>query len=128
MVLPVVAVSFDAPPVCGLVLHCEPVHTPRLKPTICVVVGERLVIVTVTAPRVVIVKMCWNAPLVDRVPVKTSVCGFAVVLLAAASCDNVLSEHAVAIAATRAMTAATPAVFSRSEERREGKECRRRWW
>src|ERR1051326_4862634 len=112
MLEPVVAVSFDAPPVCGLVLHCAPVHTPRLRPTICDVFGASPVIETVTEPSVVMVKMCWNAPLTDSVPVKMSVCGFGAVVLAAASCESVLSEHADVAAAASVTAATTPAVLS----------------
>src|SRR5712691_1208828 len=95
MLVPVDAISVALPPVAGLVLHAVPFHTPRLRPTICDVLGERLTIVTVTAPSVVMVKMWVNAPFFDSVPVNVSVDGFDVVALAAASCDSVLSEHAV---------------------------------
>ena len=101
MLVPVDAMSVALPPVCGLVLHAVPFHTPRLSPTICDVFGARLTIVTVTAPSVRIVKMCVKAPFCDSVPVNVSVEGFDVVWLAAASCESVLSEHAdVASAAT----------------------------
>src|SRR5437868_14405681 len=95
MLVPVVAMSDEAPPVCGLVLQPVPFHTPRLSPTICEAFGDRLMIVTVTEPSVWIVQMCVNAPFCDSVPVKVSVNVCGVGVLAAASCDRVLSEHAV---------------------------------
>src|SRR5215813_14587778 len=54
MELPVVAVSLDEPPVCGLVLQADPFQTPRLKPTIWLEFGARPTIVTVTAPRLAV--------------------------------------------------------------------------
>ena len=102
MVLPVVATSVALPPVAGLVLHAVPFQTPRLRPTICDVSGARLMMVTVTAPSVVIVKMWVKAPFFESVPVNVSVDGFAVVALAAASCDSVLSEHADVVSAASA--------------------------
>src|SRR5215471_18117104 len=73
MELPLVAVSLDEPPVCGLVLQAEPFHTPRLKPTIWLEFGARLTIVTVTAPRLAVVNECVNDPFWDSVPVNVSV-------------------------------------------------------
>src|SRR4051812_18361692 len=102
MLVPVVAMSLALPPVAGLVLHEAPVQTPRLNPTTCEVLGDRLMIVTVTAPRVWMVKICVNAPFCDSVPVNVSVDGFDVVALAAASWDNVLSEHADVVSAASA--------------------------
>src|SRR4051812_49440146 len=93
MLVPVVAMSLALPPVAGLVLHEAPVQTPRLNPTTCEVFGVRLMIVTVTAPRVWMVKMCVNAPFCDNVPVNVSVCGFDAVALAPAGRGRALSQH-----------------------------------
>src|SRR5436853_5996779 len=95
------------PPVCGLVLQAVPFQTPRLSPTTCDAFGDRLLMDTVTAPSVVMVKMCVKAPFCDNVPVNASVDGFAGVVLAAASCDSVLSEHAAEPSAATT-SAATP--------------------
>ena len=73
MELPVVAMSLDDPPVAGLVLHAEPFQTPRLRPTIWVLVGCRLTMLALTAPRLAVVNECVNAPFLVSVPVKVSV-------------------------------------------------------
>jgi hypothetical protein len=73
MELPVVAMSLDDPPVAGLVLHAEPFQTPRLKPTIWELVGCRVRIPAVTAPRLAVVNECVNEPFLDSVPVNVSV-------------------------------------------------------
>src|SRR4051812_23948168 len=109
--VPVVAMSEALPPVCGLVLHAVPFQTPRLNPRIWDVFGDRLLIATVTAPSVVMVKMWVNEPFCDNVPVNASVCGFAGVVLAAASCDSVLSEHA-AEASAAPRSAAIPTILN----------------
>ena len=66
MELPVDATSLDAPPVAGLVLQVEPVHTPRLMPTICVLVGASETSVAVIPPRLAVVNECVNAPFLGR--------------------------------------------------------------
>jgi hypothetical protein len=92
MELPVVAVSLDEPPVCGLVLQALPLKTPRLSPTIWLELGARLTIVTVTAPRFAVVNECVNEPFVDSVPVNVSV--KIVGLVGVVSDDSVSFEHA----------------------------------
>jgi len=73
MALPVVAMSLDDPPVAGLVLHAEPFQTPRLKPTIWVLVGCRLTMLALTAPRLAVVNEWVKEPFLDSVPVNVSV-------------------------------------------------------
>jgi hypothetical protein len=73
MELPDVAMSLDDPPVAGLVLHEVPFQTPRLRPTICELVGCRLTMLALTAPRLAVVNECVNEPFWDSVPVNVSV-------------------------------------------------------
>jgi hypothetical protein len=92
MELPVVAMSLDDPPVAGLVLHAEPFQTPRLRPTIWVLVGCRLTMLALTAPRFAVVNECVNEPFLDSVPVKVSV--NVVVVVGVVRDDSVSFEHA----------------------------------
>src|SRR5262245_37226751 len=101
MELPCVATSLDAPPVAGVVLQALPFQTPRLRPTICELVGARLTIVTVTAPRVAVVNECVKAPLLESVPVNVSVNVVGVV--GVVSDDSVSFEHAL-VASTAAIS------------------------
>src|SRR5215467_527785 len=102
MELPVVAVSLDEPPVCGLVLQADPFQTPRLKPTIWLAFGARPTIVTVTAPRLAVVNECVNDPFWDSVPVNVSV-----KIVGVVSDESVSFEHAPVASTATARIART---------------------